>query len=102
MEQAESNRLQIALTASAARGCLADARTLLLSLPRRGRVAAEAERSEAKAAGWGVKYLMTQRRLGRALARPNMFMVAIVGSREELDPTYGNASTGHIASAGNH
>src|SRR6266542_6797690 len=39
LEQADTNRFHIALTASAARGCLAAVCTLLLSLPRRGRVA---------------------------------------------------------------
>jgi hypothetical protein len=47
MEQADTNRFHIALTASVARDCFSATCTLLLSLPRRGRVA---ERSEA---GWG-------------------------------------------------
>ena len=36
--------------------CEADCSPLAPSLPRRGRVAAEAERSEAKAAGWGMPH----------------------------------------------
>ncbi len=53
MEQAESNQFHHVLRASAARGRIAAAPTLLLSLPRRGRVADPG--LGPGVAGWGAE-----------------------------------------------